>query len=431
MARPVRPTQRMAGPTSSVAGHGAPTWPTLLPLERAVLELLVQQSSGCPNAVVLAEQVWLTRDAALLGGDPAGLVGWVLQELNAKGLVTYRLPMAVGPGHDVPQMIRITAQGAAAVGHPLAYRRVGDWHRQRDPSAHPGDRTDYANHRHTTSGGPIEHAPLRQHMSDYPDHAAVHRRQLAELENDPMGTAAPRGRPRVTSPEIDTYILDQAAAGIPSATIAKGVDTLYGVHLTAKTVQRRIYGRPDQGHDTTAGLSLKEVVLQVVRSCGVVADGMDLPHLLAKAGRRADLHEINHVLNSLQKDGKVTFMRHQQGSVQRYNKIQAVQAKPVPFYQPVEPTVVTPAEVTAISVPTPNYPELARLREAEANYRTAHAKAERLLAAAEALHDVDEASASALLERAAVYDAEAPMTPLELEYLAYAAATEGRPHGGE
>jgi hypothetical protein len=105
-----------------------------------------------------------------------------LETLNEYGLVVYTLA-----DRGIFINIRPTYDGYEAAGFPPAVRISGPSHSDGSThSNHPGDNTDFRNHRHSAIGGPIEKMPLREHLTCYWDHAEKHFEQLWEIEASQM-----------------------------------------------------------------------------------------------------------------------------------------------------------------------------------------------------------------------------------------------------
>lgn len=213
--------------------------------------------------------------------------------------------------------------------------------------------------------------------------------------------------------------------------------------------------------------SLKLRLMRAVAEAGPFEDTAALIRSVRRPDDSFDLHEVQHLLASLNKQGYVAYRENKNGAYRVLMRIEAtkrgfeavglgtkyhevgrkskgvprkagdrtdfrthgfraeggpVEVRQTPVVVPVETPVETVKPVVASAgreVP----PLLAALRErAEAKNRGA-AKAARYLEAATLLEDVDVAEAERLLALAESFGGE-PFTALETEYLAFAEAVE-------
>jgi hypothetical protein len=110
--------------------------------------------------------------------DAVNLIQMSLALLNEHGLVVYRLA-----SHGIYTSVRATHEGYSMVGFPPAMKIVGSSHSYgSNASDHPGDPTDWRNHKPWARGGEIEKMPLRDHIFAYWDHAEKHFEALWEIE---------------------------------------------------------------------------------------------------------------------------------------------------------------------------------------------------------------------------------------------------------
>jgi len=181
--------------------------------------------------------------------------------------------------------------------------------------------------------------------------------------------------------------------GIPIGTLSAGILTRYA--------------KADQ--------SIRSAVLEVIRGNPGVAS-VDLLTLLRRSTRRAySLHELQHVLGALRKQGLITLTEHQNGKARLYRHIEMAR-----HAEPDEPS----AEVTD-TVPKPQaaWPVLDELRQHETERAETLARAQRFLEIATLLDGDDVPNVvNALMEAANDLVKQYEITRAEAEYLAYAHA---------
>lgn len=454
-------------------------------LETAVLSILSENATGTVSAVSVASDL-ADRRPETERGDPVGLVTFVLGALNDRGLVVYRLQSVphqwrdaegnTSYGLDLPTNIRLTADGWDAAGYPNRIGVVGTGSRHYSPPRHPGDRTDYRTHHGSGSSppsGPIERMPLPEHMNTYPGH-------LFHLYGGPFVSDTPSTIRHYTSvtPDLEAaailYKSEHPTAGY--AEIAEVLD------LSERTVKYILVDRPrlrglatKSGDEATDNESTRARMLRVINDFGPFRDVFDLRTVLATA---EDPHNLTHILESLHRQGLITFKTRREGNVTTYRNIrartrqertavpvEAEPAEPVADVLPVtsmsadDASALAPdeaeiAEVIESPAPEPeatsdtegpeasetvsppitlsdtngHWPVLSLVIRNERDRIDAEDRAAIYLRAAESLANLDPEEAERLTTKAASVAPPAP-SDIEAEYLAFATAVV-REHGG-
>ena len=166
-----------------------------------------------------------------------------------------------------------------------------------------------------------------------------------------------------------------------------------------------------------ASQSIRSAVLEAIRGHPGVASVDLLKFLRRSTGRAYSLHELQHVLGALRKQGLITLTEHQNGKARLYRHIEmARHTEP----EPDEPS----AEVTD-TVPKPQaaWPVLDELRQHETERAKTLARAQRFLEIATLLDGDDVPNVvNALMEAANDLVKQYEITRAEAEYLAYAHA---------
>jgi len=402
------------------------------------------------SAVTLAADLYGTSPA-FAHGDMVGLVAYLVDLLNQRGLVTYRLRHGFSqpsrwhderPYTNLPLEIRLTQAGWAAAGYPLIQPTVGTRAARTRDVARTGDRTDFRNHSDTAKGdGPIEVTTFSEHRVKYP----AHYHPLMYQIEDTM-TMASENRPytRVT-PEMEATVL-----------AAKQVNPTSSYHdlaeVTAvpeRTVRYILVDLPRlrrvSSGDKEADGSLKDRIIWVLEGIPKVETAAEMRRIL---GRADDTHNIVHVLHSLRKQGLVDFdarshgepraiTLHKKGSNRKVNG-HVNEPEPLRLDNLDGTTSVT---VTDSDEPTPEqrmdsviaedsmlgqppkstsfYPLLDALVTRERDRKTNDQKADAYLRAAEAVEDIDPDEHDRLMDKANTYSQVPFPSPLEAEYLRY------------
>jgi len=415
------------------------------------------------SAVTLAADLYGTSPA-FAHGDMVGLVAYLVDLLNQRGLVTYRLRHGFSqpsrwhderPYANLPLEIRLTQAGWVAAGYPLIQPTVGTRAARTRDVARTGDRTDFRNHSETAKGdGPIEVTTFSEHRVKYP----AHYHPLMYQIEDTM-TMASENRPytRVT-PEMEATVL-----------AAKQVNPTSSYHdlaeVTAvpeRTVRYILVDLPrlrrvSSGDKETDG-SLKDRIIWVLEGIPKVETAAEMRRIL---GRADDTHSIVHVLHSLRKQGLVDFdarshgepraiTLHKKGSNRKVNgtltDAELRQQAPVTPVNEAEPLRLdnldgtTGVEVTDMAQPSMSTRDIARTNRAaeatltaergayplldalvtrERDRKTNDQKADAYLRAAEAVEDIDPDEHDRLMDKANHYSQVPFPSPLEAEYLRY------------
>ena len=181
--------------------------------------------------------------------------------------------------------------------------------------------------------------------------------------------------------------------GIPTGTLSSGILTRY----------------------ERASQSIRSAVLEAIRDTPGVTSVDLLKFLRRSTGRAYSLHELQHVLGALRKQGLITLTEHQNGRTRLYRHIEMAR-----HAEPDEPS----AEVTD-TVPKPQaaWPVLDELRQHETERAETLARAQRFLEIATLLDGDDVPNVvNALMEAANDLVKQYEITRAEAEYLAYAHA---------
>ena len=99
------------------------------------------------------------------GGMDYQLAEFVMEGLNAMGLITYRLG-----AFDVFVEIRVTKWGFEAMGYEWHSQIGSAQSRMREGARHPGDRTDFRTHNHYAEVTESHRCSLDEHLGEFPDH---------------------------------------------------------------------------------------------------------------------------------------------------------------------------------------------------------------------------------------------------------------------
>jgi hypothetical protein len=170
------------GPNSDLARQdsGLFTPAELDEWERKVLRLLCVEGKYHSSVLLAADLYGTTEDVQETRVLEWNLVELILQDLNTKGLVTYRfgafeLFVHLRPTKEAYKYLRME--------DPTFVRTVGiDWHSMRElPVRSPEDRTDFRTHGYQAEGSDT---PTKEDFIDHCgecDHLAKHTRQLIEL----------------------------------------------------------------------------------------------------------------------------------------------------------------------------------------------------------------------------------------------------------
>lgn len=418
--------------------------------ERAVLTTL-SESRSTATVVRLAADLYergSDRDDRFTHGDPIGFVTWLLESLNENGYVIYRVDAPRNHDHDaipgfagLPYAIHLTPKGWAECGYKHITHEVG--HNAGLREVRQDDRTDFRTHHVFAEGGPIEHHPWYDCYLIVP------------LSGKEITVAQPATRAyvKVTPDMEDRVLASYGRTGSYEKTARE-------VNLDVRRVRYIVNDRPRLGRDSS---SLKQRLLDLIAERGPYFDIYALhkdipgPH---------GLHNLVHLLHSLNKSGLIEFRTDAKGRDTNYLNIRlregAVAKKtnghlppigvdsvavltldpapvaPTPTPEvvptPVEPTpevAITPKPINIpeaeVSSPSPygggrtesrTFPLLDELLSQREVSRLAGDAAAQYLAAAEALSVVDPVMAETLLSKAAAIEGTGP-SPIEAEYLAY------------
>lgn len=344
------------------------------------------------------------NDRRFDGGDIVGFVMLVLEGLNEKGLVQYRVPTGRNDHttehawSGLPLSIRLTPKGWAVCGYPRFNTEVGSRNASRR-EVRPGDRTEYRTHKQHAEGGEIEVMQWWQHRHVYPTH--IHNYEL--FTEDTMSDS--RTYLKVT-PELEERVVHAYARH------GNYTDTAREVNLTPRQVKYALTKHND-------AVSLKERTLSVIREKGPFPT---LVSLYAELPGAHGMHNFVHILHSLHKSGLIDFTEdNSSGGRGNYLNIRArtngsaPEVRDIQVSQP-EP-VVTPTPVV-VTTPKSTYPELERLFGLAVEALNGKRKATQWLAAAELLSETDPETSDLLLQRAAQAETTV-LAPVESEYLRY------------
>ena len=394
--------------------------PPLTTAERDVLSALAQ-SGTVASVVTLAADLWRTGPE-WSAFDVAPFVGFALEALAERGLVTYREGNFRSP---FIHTVRLTPEGWALAGYPDQHHAVGSWSSMRQHLPKRGDLTNYRRHSDTAEGGPIE-------TQDFPTHWAAYPHHIHDYGDIDMTTQEKRKYVRVT-PEIEgTVLAVHEALGVAST--YDEVAARSGI--PARTVKYILVDLPRlrraEAGDAAADGSLKSRVYDLIETIGEVKDVPELRRLL---GMSDDEHSILHVLHSLHTQGRIDFTERGNG-MGNATAVNIHLAKRGPKPKQVEPE---PGEIAGgtdhASEPEPQsivaetgYPLLRALAEREWRRLDGDSKANAYLTAATALEHVDPDTARGLMEKAEAH-AEPFPSPIEAEYLRYATANPAAKEG--
>lgn len=237
----------------------------------------------------------------------------------------------------------------------------------------------------------------------------------------------------------ETAIIDRALRGEPVASIARAVN-----------MSRATVGYVIDRSDVVTGrvhldtVSLRQAVLHLVKANKLIRDSRDLIPMLKEAGRKDDLHNVQHVLNSLEKAGLISFTRRNHGNVTVYERItsrRTFASKPLPSVwevkaaavepevapQPVENAPQEPAEpAPAVSAHGLPYPILEGLLARAIREATRSNLAERLIEVA-AMLEAEDPEGAGYLEAKANALTESSLNATEREYIKYVRDHEDQP----
>jgi hypothetical protein len=382
--------------------------------EQDVLIALTEGMSISSVVTLAADLYQRGRNAGFNGGDIVGYVTLVLEGLNEKGLVQYRVPTGHESGSStwagLPMNVRLTPEGWATTGYPRFHSEVGRNSRRREVAR--GDRTDFRNHATTAEGSDLERLPWYEHRAVYPDHAHNYELfgVLTDLEKDMAET---RTWNRVT-PEMEDRV--QAAFGRHKSYAETAAET----NLSERQVRYILSGKTSLG-------SLKQRMLALIEQRGKFAD---IHELYEELPGSHGMHNFVHVLHSLHSEGVIDFREVKAGTGgTSYLDIRAAKRRTNGEAKPEPEVVEAEADVTAVSQPeevahTPvgeSYPELARIRELNATLMRQRGAADRYMKAAEALGNDDPDMVELLLRKATEAEVSS-LNPVESEYLQWVEA---------
>lgn len=231
----------------------------------------------------------------------------------------------------------------------------------------------------------------------------------------PKYTADDAARLRAAIASGQTHRQAAATTGIPSGSIAIVLDRY-----------------PETGPTKPAeDESLRTSLLAIIEAAGPsgIADSRTLPQTIRdRSGRYAGLHEVQHLIGSLIKQGLISAHQRTSGSNQKWYA--TVRSRSVaPERTGVDqPEIIEPVEPESPAEPTPpaaSWPVLEALRARAADRATAETRAARYLEAAALLDGIDLGASSILEAKAAEAVADYSISRAEAEYLAYADAHEG------
>ncbi len=379
--------------------------------EQDVLIALTEGMSVSSVVTLAADLYDRGRNTGFRGGDIVGFVTLVLEGLNEKGLVQYRLPARHNETEfawaGLPKHVRLTPEGWAVTGYPRFHSEVGRNARRREVSR--GDRTDYRNHATTAEGSDLERLPWYEHRVVYPDHAHNYELfgVLTDLEKDMAET---RSWNRVT-PEMEDRV---RAAFTRHRNYA---DAASETNLSERQVRYILSGKTSLG-------SLKQRMLALIEQRGRFAD---IHELYEELPGSHGMHNFVHVLHSLHSEGLIDFREVKAGTGgTSYLDIRAAKRRTngEAKHEPEVEVVEVEADVTAVAqpeevAPTPiseGYPELFLIRERHALLVHQRGAADRYMKAAEALGNDDPDMVELLLRKATEAET-GSLSPVEAEYL--------------
>jgi hypothetical protein len=392
----------------------------LTDVERAVLAVLAEGRTTSSVVRLAADLYGRSESDRFTYGDPIGFVSLVLEDLNAQGLVKYRVPRPdeeTAPGWGgLPYHIRLTPKGWAEAGYPHIIIEVGRssiTSSMREVSVL--DRTDYRTHDTTAEGGPIDRHMYWACPTLYPP-----KKESSMVDQElvlPTRDELRRAYIRVT-PEMEERVI--ASYGRTGSYEKTAKET----NLDQRRVRYIVNDRPRLKRDSS---SLKERVLALITEKGPYVDVLALHRDIPGAH---GLHNLVHILHSLHKGQLIDFRTERSATGGGTNylaiRVRAKQAgtngRELAPTSSVEAELAPTSEASDLTVELPeNFPELNRLLAYAEQTASARAKADQYLAAAERLSDVDPAMADILIAKATAIDT-AILSPVESEYLAYAKA---------
>lgn len=293
----------------------------LTKLSQPELDVMLQLAqSRTTTVVLLAADLWRTTPD-WKAWDPYPLIGWTLDSLSERGLVTYRIHEDHRRTHGLPFDIRLTPKGWELMGYGNKTVEVGTPSRHDRQPLHPGDMTDYLNLHHTAVGGPIETDTFAEHRVFFPNHAHMYGVPLTmantatqskrsrtqalaspSIMQDPDGTGDMRQYLRVT-PEMQARVLS-AREGMGAVSYA---DIAEETGIPKRTVQYILTDLPRlrraKAGEVKANASLKERVYQVVEAIGPT----NVAEIRRVVGMADTEHDVMHVLHSLHTQGRIDF----------------------------------------------------------------------------------------------------------------------------
>ncbi len=420
----------------------------LTTFERRVLDELCQRRTT-RSIVVLASDLY-DKGAIERNGDPVSLLTIVVDHLNELGLVTYHLGLSHAP---VPTEIRVTKEGAKVAGYP---QQTIIGHHSLVP-LHLGP-TDFRSLQNATTGGPIERMPLAEHLDKYPSHRAIHPEPWElNIMSNKRPSAASIGRIpnaiRAAGHPL-TYRELQAALGVDMGTVSVNVTAALedGIIVKAGKTEGANGHRPQalldlspaSSNGTNGDKSTRDAILSLLRErdeAGLppVVDTLTLVGMLRKRSDRfgnADGHSVAHVLQSLRQQGEVTFHNNKSGNMQRLEDIEIAASKrrreavEVSRETIIDAIATIDDEAHALvdapipTAPSPSYPYLDQLRSRQAAQSKSNETAGRYFEAAALLEAIDPEESARLFAMSERIAVKAHFTPLEAEYLAFAADSD-------
>lgn len=411
---------------------------TLLDLSQPEVNVLTQlvQARVTATIVTLAADLWRTTPD-WEAEDPYPLLGYLLDSLSSRGLVTYKVH-DVATEYDTPVYmrnlpfdIRLTHEGWTLMGYPRVHGEAGAPSRHWTPGR-PGDLTNYRNHGYHAFGEVIVREDIHTHRLLFPHHIHI-------LDGDDMmDNKRPYNR---LTPEIEATVL---AARMKLGDTARMSDIAEATGLPERQVRYVLTDLPrlrriDHGEAKAEG-SLKQRILWTLE---VLPELRTVDELRKVLGMSDTAHDVVHVLHSLHKEGKVDFREGRNGnqpenihltargkgeglkpevrervheSVQDKLPEQAVDDAKLDEVERTEGAhTAKPSAVIALTIP---YPFLDALRERETNRKDHDTASTAYLTAAEAIEKVDPEAARMLVEKANALEVTFP-SPLEQEYLRY------------
>jgi hypothetical protein len=255
-------------------------------------------------------------------------------------------------------------------------------------------------------------------------------RPAAVVDPAVVGTAVAMRLAGRTWPEIAVSI------SIPKGTISSRASA-YGRAILDGIAE---HSTRAVANDIQSDASLRATLLKLIETKGRVADSRDVPGMLQRAGGRWDnLHNVQHVLASLHKQGLVTYVERQRGNARWYQGVQLARINGVRIEdsQTIEDALGFPPEAeVALDTPEPeaepsvdasaSWPVLDELRGRAAERAAIVTRATAYLEAAALLDAIDPDEARGLSDKAGQLAESVQMSRVEAEYLAFADATSDR-----